>query len=182
MIYLRQIENKTDIKNCYKVYKDSFPKFERKPFKFLLKNQKKNIYDLFVIEDDEHTFFGLAFLVKHNNLVLLDFLAIDKQFQGQKLGTQTLKKLQELYHDKILVIEIESTTCGTAKNITQRIRRKGFYLKNNMIKQDFNIILNNCEMEILAFNGTISFEEYFSIFQMLYNNKKANKYIQLKNK
>ena len=99
MIYLRQIENKLDTKNCYKVYKDSFPKLERKPFKFLLKKQKENVYDLFVIEDDENTFFGLAFLVKHNDLVLLDFLAIDKNFQGQKLGTQTLKKLQELFNN-----------------------------------------------------------------------------------
>ena len=180
MVYLRQIENKIDKKNCYKLYKDSFPKFERKPFKFLLNNQKKNIYDLFVVEDDEKTFFGLAFLVKYNDLVLLDFLAIDKQFQGQTLGTQTLKKLQELYKDKKLIIEIESTTCGTAKNITQRIRRKSFYLKNNMCPQKYNIILNNCEMEILTFNGDVTFEEYFSIFLMLYNDKKANKYIQLK--
>lgn len=179
MILLNQITTKEKYKKAKKLYKSAFPKEEQKPFKFLIKNQQKGIYDLFSIEDDESTFFGLAFLVKKDNLVLLDFLAINDNFRNQGVGSKTLKLLQEKYGDKKLFLEIENTTSNNAPNILQRIKRKEFYLKNNMTVQPYKVLLFGCDMEILSFGKQVSFEEYFSIFKMLYGNKKAQQKIKL---
>ena len=162
-----------------KLYKSAFPKEEQKPFNFLIKNQQKGLYDLFAIEDDESSFYGLAFLVKKDNLVLLDFLAISDEFRNQGVGSKALKLLQEKYGDKKLFLEIENTTSNNAPNILQRIKRKEFYFKNNMTAQPYKVLLFGCDMEILSFEKPVSFEEYFSIFVDLYGKKKAEKKIKL---
>ena len=90
-----------------------------------------------------------------------------------------LKLLQEKYGDKKLFLEIENTTSNNAPNILQRIKRKEFYLKNNMTAQAYKVLLFGCDMEILSFEKPVSFEEYFSIFVKLYGNKKAEKKIKL---
>ena len=174
MILLKDLKEKADIKKAFCLYKKAFPKEEQKPFKFLLKNSKNGPYELFTISDDEDSFYGIAFLVKKDNLVLLDFLAIAEDFRNQGLGSKTLKLLQEKYKGQKLVIEIEDTT-APAKNILQRISRKNFYLKNNMVMQDFKVLLFNCPMHILTYGGNITFEDYFSIFDMLYGKKALKK-------
>lgn len=179
MIILKNLQEKQDIKKSYALYKKAFPKEEQKPFKFLFDGVKKGYYDLFVVSDDENSFYGIAFVVKNNKVVLLDYLAIDESFRNQGLGSKVLKLLQEKYANQKLVIEIEDTTTP-AKNIIERIRRKEFYLRNNMIMQDFKVMLFNCPMHILTYGGNITFEEYFSIFEMLYNKKATKKVYKLK--
>ena len=179
MILLNQINTKETFKKAKKLYKKAFPKEEQKPFKFLIKNQQKGVYDLLSVEDDESIFYGLAFLVKKDNLVLLDFLAISDEFRNQGIGSKVLKLLQEKYGDKKLFLEIENTTSNNAPNILQRIKRKEFYLKNSMTAQPYKVLLFGCDMEILSFEKPVSFEEYFSIFVKLYGNKKAEKKIKL---
>ena len=179
MIVLNQITNKETFKKAKKLYKRAFPKQEQKSLRLLVKNQQKGIYDLFAIEDDENSFYGLAFLVKKDDLVLLDFLAIEDNFRGQGIGSKVLKLLQEKYFDKKLFLEIENTNSNNAPNILQRIKRKEFYLKNNMTFQPYKVLLFGCDLEILSFKKPVCYEEYFSIFEMLYGNKKANKYVSL---
>lgn len=180
MIILKNLQDKHDVKKSYALYKRAFPKEEQKPFKFLLNGVKKGFYELFVVSDDENSFYGIAFMVKKDNIVLLDFLAIDEEFRNQGLGSKVLKLLQEKYANQKLVIEIEDTTVP-AKNIVDRLRRKEFYLRNNMVMQNFNVSLFNCPMHILSYGGDITFENYFSIFEMLYGKKRASKKVYILN-
>ena len=101
MILLKDLKEKADIKKAFCLYKKAFPKEEQKPFKFLLKNSKNGPYELFTISDDEDSFYGIAFLVKKDNLVLLDFLAIAEDFRNQGLGSKTLKLFSSLSTSKL---------------------------------------------------------------------------------
>jgi len=175
MIKLSKANSKTDFKNIKKLYKKAFPKCERKPFKTLLNLYTKNICDIFCILDQENVFYGLAITIKHNNLVLLDFFAICPQFRGQGIGSKTLKLIQNHYSKSVIIIEIEDTFDSKAKNILQRLKRKEFYLKNNMCLQNFKVNLIGCHMEILTFNGDISFNDYHQIFKSYFSKKFYNK-------
>ena len=165
MIKLKETQTKLQIKKIRNLYKKSFPKFERKPFKVLLKLKQNNVCDILTITDDSDIFYGLVITIKYRNLVLLDYFAITPEFRNQGIGSKSLKLIQELYNQSKLIIEIEDTASNNAKNIINRIKRKDFYLKNNMNLQNFKINLFGCDMEILTFNGDVCFEEYHEIFK-----------------
>lgn len=180
MITLKNIETKDEQKKALKLYKSAFPKEELKPWKFLLKKQKEGLYNLSIAVDEENNFYGLAFTIKNKDIVLLDFLAINEEFRNQGIGSKILNILQDNKNkNEKIVIEIEDTSSATATNLLQRIKRKNFYLKNNMIDNKYKVLLFNCSMEILSFGGNVSFEEYFSVLELLLGNKKATKNIKL---
>ena len=179
MITLKKIETKNEEKKALKLYKTAFPKEEQKPWKLLLKKQKEGLYNLSIAVDEENNFYGLAFTIKNNNVILLDFLAIQPEFRGQGIGSKILKLLQENKNkEEKIVIEIEDTTSTTTMNLLERIKRKDFYIKNNMIDNKYKISLFNCPFEILSFGENVSFEEYFKVLELLYGNKKASKYVK----
>lgn len=169
MIKLKNAQTRLDIKNVKKLYKEAFPKFEQKPFRKILKLNAKKVCDIFCVQDDEDNFYGLAITLKYKNLVLLDYFAICSKFRGQSVGSKALKSLQEYYKENTLIIEIEDANDSKAENILQRIKRKNFYLKNNMNLQNFKVNIFGCPMEILTFNGDIKFEEYHQIFEQYFN-------------
>lgn len=180
MITLKNIETKEEQKKALKLYKTAFPKEEQKPWKFLLKKQRESLYNLLIAVDEENNFYGLAFTIKNKDIVLLDFLAVSPEFRSQGIGGKILKILQESkQQNEKIVIEIEDTSTVTATNLLQRIKRKEFYIKNNMIDNKYKVLLFNCSMEILTFGGPVSFEEYFSVLSLLFGNKKASRNVLL---
>lgn len=178
MIKLRQALNKQDIKNIYKLYKKAFPKCERKPFKFLLELAKTGKSMHYVIEDEENNFLGLMLTINKEDLVLLDYFAILPKYRGLRIGSNALKQFMDIYASKRIIIEIEDTSSNNAKNILQRIKRKGFYIKNGMKLLDYKVNLFDCAMEILTNNKNVSFEEYKSVLtSVMY--EKAEKNVNL---
>ena len=175
MINIKKADSKIDLKNIKKLYKKAFPKCERKPFKTLINFSKNKISDMFCITDEENIFYGLAITIKYKNLVLLDYFAITPEYRNKGIGSKTLAILQNYYKQDILIIEIEDTADSNAKNILQRIKRKYFYIKNNMVLQNFKVNLLGYGMEILTFNGSISFNQYHQIFEQYYPAKIYNK-------
>lgn len=63
------------------LYKKAFPENERKPFELVLENEKKGITDILAIEDD--VFKGLVITIKKNDLILVDYFAVDEAMRGQ---------------------------------------------------------------------------------------------------
>ena len=70
------------------LYKKAFPENERKPFELVLENEKKGITDILAIEDD--VFKGLVITIKKNDLVLVDYFAVDEAMRGQGTGEEAL--------------------------------------------------------------------------------------------
>lgn len=153
------------VKNLY--YK-AFPVSEQKPFELLLGCAEKGKVDILCGVDDNGEFLCEAITAVDETAVLLDFLAVDEDKRGHGVGSAALGALFSYYGKKRIVLEIESTFKTDAENYLQRKKRKAFYLKNGMIKEDYLVNLAGVEMEILSHGGSVSFEEYKDILEFVY--------------
>ncbi len=158
------------------LYEESFPKSEKKSFQMML--QKRGLFEFLSIENEEGNFCGLAIMVLSGELVLLDYLAVKPECQGAGLGSIVLRELQERYGRERIVVEIETTTgleAEKAENLRDRLRRKGFYLKNGMKPADFHVKLLGVEMEVLTFGRELTFEAYVSIYEKVFPGETGDK-------
>ncbi len=152
------------IHNVKHVYKMSFPWIERKPFWFLLYFHKKGNIQIQTIETMEGVFVGFVVLVQTGNYVFIDYLAIAPFYRGSGLGSKVLTLLKEMYFDKCIFLEVESLD-EYAQNKIQRIRRVKFYEKNGFVIQNKGVRIFYNDMRIMAYNGTVSFEDYCYILK-----------------
>nr|MBQ8253220.1 hypothetical protein [Lachnospiraceae bacterium] len=77
--------------------------------------------------------------------------------------------LQEKYSDRRFFLEIESVDKPSSK-LPERLRRKKFYLANGMQELGVNVKLFGVDMELLGYNGKVSFEEYRNLYFTAYGN------------
>ena len=154
----------SDIKN---LYLRAFPAAERKPFFIIRKKQAEGSMEILSIENDDGDFIGLAITILYNNIVLLDYFAINDNRRNGGAGSAALHLLFERYSGKRFLLEIEAPDIPS-ENTQERIRRKAFYLRNGMTVMPFRVNLFGIEMEILTNGLQVSFEEYHSIFTHLF--------------
>lgn len=147
-----------------RLYMDTFPAPERKPFPLMVQKSREGIMELLAIEEENGAFLGLAITVLSNDLVLLDYFAICPEVRGREIGSGTLQLLQERYTGKRLVLEIEDTG-EDAPNREERVRRKAFYLRNGMAVMPFLVNLFGVKMQVLTNGADVSFEEYHGIYR-----------------
>lgn len=158
---------KQQLKQIKALYKQAFPKAERKPFFLMQKKQREGSMEIWSIEDEKGEFVGLAIMVLYRDLALLDYFAIAPEKREGGMGSKAFQMLKKQYGDKRFFIEIESPKIESY-NREQRIRRKAFYIKNGMAVLPFMVKLFGIEMEILADNCTLDFEEYSGIYRDIF--------------
>lgn len=156
------------INELKKLYIESFPKSERKPFALMKIWEKAGKMELLEICDGED-FCGLLITVLYNDLVLVDYLAIKPKIQGMGIGTSTIENIRKRYKGKRVFLEIE-TTLKSCDDLENRLRRKRFYQKNGLTECGFSVYLFGIEMEVLSFDLPVSYEEYFSLYKHLGGN------------
>lgn len=154
----------SDIKN---LYVRAFPAAERKPFYIIRKKQTEGSVEILSIENDTGDFLGLAITILYNDLVLLDYYAIDEQRRNSGTGSLALHLLLERYAGKRFLLEIEAPDIPS-ENTPERIRRKAFYLRNGMTVMPFRVNLFGIEMEVLTNGPHVSFDEYHEIYTQIF--------------
>lgn len=147
----------------YKLYRQAFPAFERKPFSIIRSMQKKGKSDIWYFEKDGR-FAGLVFTINSDNVILIDYLAIVTSRRGEGIGSEIITQLRDYYLDKGIFVEIESVF-DKCKNIDERMRRKQFYLNNDMIPMKVMVVLFGVEMELLGLNCRLTYDEYYSFYK-----------------
>jgi len=157
------------LERLHKLYEEAFPASEKKPFEFILQKRETGSFEILEIVDGSGEFRGLAIMMLHKNLALLDYFAIATECRGTGVGSVALKLLQERYAGRKFMLEIESTV-GVAQSLTDaemqnRLRRKAFYLRNHMRPMDFCVDLFGVEMEILVWGASVTYEEYYSVLK-----------------
>ncbi|MGN0620393.1 MAG: GNAT family N-acetyltransferase [Porcipelethomonas sp.] len=162
------------MKSLKRLYKTSFPKYERKPFFMILKGEKRGDYDILVLQGDKGEFLGLAIMILFGDYALLDYFAVEDSERGKGTGSAALKLILEKYRGKKFLLEVEST-CAECENIRQRIRRKNFYERCGMSAMNYQVSLFGTAMEILTYGCEVSFEEYYSIQQNVLPEKFAGR-------
>lgn len=171
---LQKANGEYQLGQLWELYYSAFPLSEQKPKELLLKCSEDGTVDLLCVTDEDGRFLSLAICAKGEDVVLLDFLAVTQQERGRGIGGATLKALFDYYKDKRLVLEIESTEKKDADNFAQRIKRKAFYLKNGMTQEDYHVLLQTVEMEILTHGGKVSFDEYKAVISAVYKKETAD--------
>lgn len=170
MINLKTNLSKTELKKLKILYKRAFPKAERKPFVMILHSyaeQKGEIYAVF----RGAKFAGLAIILISQEAVLLDYLAILPKFQSQKIGSAVISKIMQIYSEKTIFCEIESTENSQNSLNSAKFKRKKFYLSNGLFGTGIKISLWGVKMELLSTKKEASFDKYFRIYRHAYGDK-----------
>ena len=146
----------------YKLYRTAFPKEERKPFKVIRKQYRQGVFEVWMIRK-ESAFSALAITAKHEDLVLIDYLAVVPEKQDQGIGSATLALMRKHYAGKRIFLEIESVYEDTPE-LALRQRRKQFYLRNGMTPMNVMIKLFGVNMELMGFDCRIDYTQYHNFY------------------
>ena len=150
-----------------RLYKEAFPRCERKPFSIIKSMAKSGKTDLWYLEDDGG-FAGLAATINGEDKILIDYLAVAKHRRGTGVGTKMLSALIEHYRDFGVFLEIEELD-PSAENNNERIRRKNFYLRAGLSPMDTHVKLFGVDMELLGKNCHLTFDEYREFYLTNYS-------------
>ncbi len=151
-----------DLAQVKELYEASFPAAERKTFSHILRLRRKGICEVLTVISDG--FRGLAIVLKHADLALLDYFAVLPGKRGQGIGTGALSLLRKRYAKKRLFLEIESPD-ESAPNADQRLRRKAFYLRNGFVDSGLRVTVFGVDMDLLSDGSPLSFEDYLALYQ-----------------
>lgn len=165
------------------LYLEAFPKEEQKPYPIMEQKQREGKMQIWAIVQEVNCgaeinqkennrdvleFCGLAIVILAQEMVLLDYFAIDPKKRGKGIGSAVLELLKEKYVNACLILEIESTSereTGLSKEEQQiREKRKRFYYQNKMKNTGLLVKLFGVSMEVLSDGRKISFEEYLKIY------------------
>lgn len=145
-----------------RLYKEAFPKYERKPFSVIRRLERDDRGDIFYLSEDKE-FLGMATTVRSGDTVLIDYFAVKKNKRGSGYGSRMLDEIVKLYTDKGVFLEIERIT-DDAPNKELRIRRKAFYERLGFRSMNVFIELFGVEMELLGYNVNLTFREYLDFY------------------
>ncbi len=154
------------LRQIKRLYKNSFPRNERKSFRRLLRARKKGTAEILAAVDENGSFCGHAIFVLYGDLVLLDYFAVCPERRDQGIGSVLMQQIQERFSDKKLFLEIElPDPKNDASGVKQR--RKEFYLRCGMSETGLRVKLFGVDLEILSFRCGISFAEYLDLYRKM---------------
>ena len=144
------------------LYHRAFPRSERKPFSLIRRMQSEGRSEILYFYD-EQGFLGLATTVSGGGVVLLDYFAVAKRRRGRGNGSAMLAQLMERYGERGMFLEIE-IPYDDAPNVTERRRRKDFYVRAGLAPTDTRVCLFGVDMELLTYKCSVSFDEYLDFY------------------
>ena len=166
-IELRRPDHPLHWLRVYRLYLAAFPRAERKPFGIIMKMHRSGRTDVWRILRGGR-FAGFAATVNGSDLILLDYLAIEKRSRGQGVGSAAMAALQRVYADKGFFVEIESTK-ENAPNRAERENRKRFYQAAGMEELGVRAGVFGVRMELLGSRCSLDFEGYRAFYRDHYS-------------
>lgn len=162
-------DDKARLEQIELLYLQAFPKSERKPFRLICRKKEEGVSHILSIEENNE-FLGLAITMIYEDMVLLDYFAMDHNRRSKGYGSAALLALTQYYHGYRMILEIESTALET-DDLEQRLRRKNFYHKNGMTDLGLAADLFGVPMELLSNNTPVSFDEYLELYVRTYGDR-----------
>lgn len=157
------VADKAALSRIKQLYKQAFPRRERKPFGMILRAARRGAVDVLALTDGK--FCGLMIAARCEDVVMLDYFAVLPELRGGGRGAEALGLFADRYRGCKIVLEIESPDVKS-DNLEQRVRRKSFYLKNGLKDSGIRIRIYGNVMELLTLGGDVSFEQYRRVFAL----------------
>lgn len=117
--------------NAINIYNESFPSNEKQPLSLIKKRITESTSNLFVgLLNEDVICMALLWDFKELEFVLLDYMAVAKEYRNNKIGAILFKYLINSINtcNKYMVIEVEDYRFGNNKD--QRKKRINFYIRN----------------------------------------------------
>lgn len=149
----------------YHLYEEAFPEEEKKPFSLMEELTGQGKMEMLAIEEDGE-FVGLAMNMLAEGAALLDYFAISSDKRCGGYGSRAVRMLQERFHDKKYIFEIEVQD-KNAPNAEERKRRKDFYLRNGLRETGVFANVYRTDFELLTPDGNLTFEDYVGLLQYI---------------
>ena len=171
MVYLEEATS-VDLKAIKKLYKDAFPRLERKSFGLIKKKAAEGFSKILAVKDDGN-FCGLMITAAFDGMMLLDYFAVSKDMRGKSIGTQALKEFLRIFsNDYRIFLEIE---LPNDREDDIKLKRKRFYLKNDLKQSGIEVTLFSVPMELLYYTEKVTFQEYHDLYRAVFGNIFAKK-------
>ncbi len=170
---LREYNSADELENIKELYIIAFPEEERKPFELMAERIGSGV-EMLGIENDYGEFLGLAVMLVHGNVALLDYFAVMPELRGKSVGSQSLAMLKEKYSGKCFLIEIEDTE-EECENHADRVRRKAFYLRCGMVEMPYRVWFYGTKMQVLTGGDVIGFEEHIKVYEAVLGSSVAER-------
>ena len=129
--------------------------------------QKSQKTDVWFFEKDGR-FVGFASTINGDEIILLDYLAVDTACRGMGIGSEILKTLRQQYTGKGVFVEIERVKEGVDASDHRR-KRKQFYITNGMTELDVTAKVFGVEMELMGWDCHLDFDAYQSFYRNYYS-------------
>ena len=155
----------------YRLYRQAFPRNERKPFGLIIRMTQKEKTDTWCILSAGH-FVGFATTINGDGLVMLDYLAIDRHARGCGAGTQALRLLQNTYTGQGFFVEIESPF-EKVPDQQDRLRRRAFYRRCGLEPLAVMAVVFGVKMELLGRDCRLDFDGYQAFYRENYSDYAA---------
>ncbi len=169
------------ILSVWRIYLDAFPIAERRPFAINLRLARKGVIDL--LTNDGGKPVCLVCAAAWDDLVLIDYLAVDANARGGGIGTQALRAALARYAGKRIFLEIEipDPADGIGNDFVDiKARRKNFYLRNGFADTGVYVKLFGVPLELLSYEGRpVRFTEYHNLYTSVYGEWSAGHVVAL---
>mgnify|MGYP004619895653 CR=1 FL=1 len=154
---------------------EAFPPEEQLPVEVQADMCDKGELDLWALcEGDSYR--GFTSVYKGERSVYVFFLAIDSSCRAVGCGTGALKLIRGAYPGRQVVLDIEPLD-PQVKNAAQRVRRKGFYLRNAFHESGWLFKYCGMSFEVLwSGGGSFDRDAYWSLIQDIARSVEAQGY------
>jgi GNAT superfamily N-acetyltransferase len=159
-------KHSVDYNRVKTLYKKAIPVYERAPFWFLLSRSKSKNIMFYSINDDD-LWIGFVYFIFNNNLLIIQFFAIDDGIRSKGYGGQVLTKIKSMYPEYSIVLGIEKPE-DEAENNEQRIKRKIFYNKNGFHESGYYGKQNKVTMELLLYGNEFNLEKLYGLLRIFF--------------
>ncbi len=158
-----------DRKYFEQLNEEAFPPSERMDMQDIFAFEEATNTDLLGIYDGKVPV-GFSLLLKNDRCAYLYYLAIDQNFRSQGYGAMALKKIIERYPELQIILDFEELE-PDAENLAQRIRRKGFYLRNGFHETGTYTKLWEQRFEVVCSGGEFRREAFQDLLYILHEHR-----------
>ena len=177
-LLLKKLPNEfNDIKNLEKINYEAFPIEERLEIDKLLEMANTDLFSLYLVYEI-NKLIGFILLAINKPSIYIFLFAIDKSMRSKGYGSIVLKRIKELYPEYQIALDLERIN-ENCPNISQRISRKNFYMRNGYFETGYFMDYNDVEFEVLCNDYNFNQDSFINLLNKINNIEGDNFYLSI---